>query len=273
MATALSSTASAFARENDPEFVRLAAPTTLKMVEMLLDDEPRHPGLLMTACSGFTQYAYAFLQTDAEMAEPADGPAARELTQRARSMYGRARGYCERALAAKHPGVKVDLVHAPKPLLAATRPDDVAALYWDAVAWGAELSLASNPLPRIGELVSVRLLLARAEELDEAWERGAIHEAFIALDGLPMLLGGNAARARQHFDRAVALSHGQSAFAYVALAEAVDRRAGNRSEFERQLRAALAIEDAPPELRLANLVAQKRARFLLAQAGRLFAGS
>src|SRR5206468_6606189 len=70
MADALSSTASAFTRDNDPEFVRQAAPSTLKMVEMLLEQSPSHAGLLMTACSGFTQYAYAFLQSDADVANP-----------------------------------------------------------------------------------------------------------------------------------------------------------------------------------------------------------
>lgn len=273
MADALSSTATAFARDDDPELVRLAAPTTLKMVEMLLDDAPQHPGLLMTACSGFTQYAYAFLQMDAEMAESPESPAAAALRQRAASMYARARGYCERALQVRHPGVKSRLAQDPTPLLAAAGREDVPALYWDAVAWGGELSLATNPLLRIGELASVRQLLSRAQELDEGWERGAIHEAFIALDGLPMLLGGNPARARAHFDRAVTLSNGQSAFAYVAVAEAVAQRAGDRREFERQLRAALAIDAAPPALRLANLLAQKRARFLLARIDRLFPGA
>src|SRR5687768_13687259 len=70
MADALTSTASAFTRDNDPEFVRQAAPSTLKMIEMLLEESPAHTGLLMTACSGFTQYAYAFLQADADTAPP-----------------------------------------------------------------------------------------------------------------------------------------------------------------------------------------------------------
>ena len=55
MADAISATSSTFAADNDPEFVRLAAPSMLKMVEMLLREQPRHLGLLSTACSGFTQ--------------------------------------------------------------------------------------------------------------------------------------------------------------------------------------------------------------------------
>ena len=77
MADALSSTASSYSRDEDPEFVRVAAPSTLKMVEMLLDEQPQHPGLLLTACSGFTQYAYGFLQVEAEIAEPANAAIAR----------------------------------------------------------------------------------------------------------------------------------------------------------------------------------------------------
>src|SRR5919204_582333 len=81
MADALSSTATAFTRDTDPEFVRQAAPSTLKMVEMLLDQQPSHEGLLMTACSGFAQYAYAFLQSDADAGEPAS-VSTRELKER-----------------------------------------------------------------------------------------------------------------------------------------------------------------------------------------------
>jgi hypothetical protein len=138
------------------------------------------------------------------------------------------------------------------------------------MAWGGELSLANNQLVRLAELGAVRALLTRALELDEAWENGAIHEAFIALDGLPFLLGGNSTRARAHFERAVALAKGESAFAYVAMAASVSQPAGDRAEFERLLRAAIAIQASPPSLRLANLIAQKRAKFLLSRIDRLF---
>jgi hypothetical protein len=270
MADALSSTASAFSRDGDPEFVRLAAPSTLKMVEMLLDDRPAHQGLLMTACSGFTQYAYGFLQVDSEMSEPSS-VTARELRARAGAMYDRARDYCMRILEVRHAGMRQSLQRDPAAALARATRADVAALYWTGVAWGGALALADNPLPRLAELAIVRALLTRALALDERWESGAIHEALIALDGLPMLLGGSAARARAHFERAVELSNGESAFAYVMLASSVAQPAGNRAEFERLLRAALAIDVSKrPSRRLANLIAQKLARSLLTRVDRLF---
>ena len=270
MADAVSSTAAAFTRDNDPEFVRQAAPSTLKMVEMLLEESPTHVGLLMTACSGFTQYAYAFLQSDADVAD-AGSSTARELRARGAAMYDRARGYCLRALDARHPGAGRGLERDVKTALASTTIADVPALYWTAVAWGGALTLADNALLRIAELSTVRALFARALQLDEAWEAGAIHEAMIAVESLPVLLGGSPVRAKQHFDRAVALSAGQSAFAYVTMATGVAQPAKDRRDFERLLRAAIAVDTSKrPSMRLANLIAQKRARFLLSQIDRLF---
>ena len=271
MAAALTDTAGRYATDDDPEFVRLAAPSTLKMVEMLLDQQPPPEGLLLTACSGFTQYAYAFLQVDAELAPPHEAERASELRARARAMYIRARNYCWRALEGRHPGIRATVAADPRQAAAGLQRADVPTIYWLAASWGGELNLASNQLLRLLELVAIRVLLGRAVELDEGWQDGQLHEAFIALDAMSPLLGGSAVRAREHFDRAVALSRGQSAFAYVTLASTVSVNARDRGEFERLLRTALAIDvDVRPSLRLANLIAQRRARALLRQADLLF---
>ena len=186
-------------------------------------------------------------------------------------MYDRARGYCLRALDVRHPGAAKALQGDSKAVLASMSKPDVPALYWIGVSWGGGLLLSENPLPRIGELATVRAVMTRALELDDAWEGGTIHEAMIALESLPVLLGGSAARAREHFDRAVALSNRESAFAYVALATGVAQPAKDRREFERLLRAALAIDVSKrPSIRLANLIAQKHARYLLSQIDKLF---
>lgn len=271
MVDALTSTASSYSTDNDLEFVRLAAPTTLKMIEMVLAQQPAHEGLLVTACSGFAQYAYAFLQIDAEAIETTNAAAAAELRTRAGLMQRRARDYCLRALEARHKGFRDRLTRDTKGLMAAMTIADVPALYWLAVSWGSELAVASNQLMRLPELLTVRTILERALALDEKWERGAIHEAFIALDGLPALLGGSAARAKQHFDRAIELSGGQSAFAYVTMASSIAQPARDRASFEKWMKAALAVNiDRVPEMRLANLIAQKRARVLMGRVSTLF---
>ena len=270
MADALSSTATAFTRDTDPEFVRQAAPSTLKMVEMLLDEDPSHAGLLMTACSGFAQYAYAFLQSDADSGDPAS-QSTRELRARSAGMYDRARGYCLRTIDGRHRGFSEAIRKDPKAALASMTRADVPALYWTGVAWGGALTMTDNPLTRIGEIAAVRSLFTRALELDEAWEGGAIHEAMIAVEGLPMLLGGSPVRAKEHFERAVALSKGQSAFAYLTLAASVALPARDKASFEKLLKSALAVDVSQrPSIRLANLIAQRRAKTLLGQIDKLF---
>src|SRR4051795_5319004 len=78
MASALANSSTVYERDNDPEFVRLAAPSTLKTVEMLLSQSPDQPQLLLTACSGFTQYSYGFLHVEAEL-KAQDAAAAQDL--------------------------------------------------------------------------------------------------------------------------------------------------------------------------------------------------
>jgi TRAP transporter T-component len=224
----------------------------------------------MTACSGFAEYSYAFLQADADGGDPA-AATTRDLRARAASMYDRARGYCLRALDVRHRGFTQTLQKDPKAALATATRADVPALYWAGVAWGGLLTQSPNPFARIGEIAIVRALFTRALELDEGWEGGTIHEAMIAVEGLPTLLGGSPVRAREHFDRAVALGNGQSAFAYLAMATSVAQPAKDRAQFEALLKSALAVDVSKrPSIRLANLVAQKRARALLAQLDKLF---
>jgi hypothetical protein len=264
MASAMASASSVYETDNDPEFVRLAAPGTLKTIEMLLQQSPDQPQLLLTACRGFTEYSYGFLHVEAEV-KAADATVASDLRTRAGKMYQRARGYCLHALEVKHPGLtKTSLASDPAAALKPADVSDVPLLYWAAVSWGAELSLAPNQLARITELAGVRALLNRATALDDAWDQGAIYEAMIAFDGLSPLLGGSPARARADFDKAMQLSGGKSVFAHVALAATI----GDPAEKRRLLEQALAIDVSTlTSRRLTNLIAQRYARALLA-AGR-----
>lgn len=80
-----------FASDNDPEFVGQAIPFSLKLIEGLLAESPKHRGLLSTAASGFTQYSYADVQQSSEQVELEDVTKSRALTERARNLYLRAR--------------------------------------------------------------------------------------------------------------------------------------------------------------------------------------
>ena len=120
-------------------------------------------------------------------------------------------------------------------------------------------------------MTAVQALMARALEIDERYSGGAVHEALIALEALPETMGGSPERARRHYERAIELSAGKSASPYVSLASSIAVSEQNRREFVDLLEKALAVDpDSEPSLRLANLVAQKRAELLLERADELF---
>lgn len=271
VANSLAESGDVFSSDEDPELVRDAVPFALKTYESLLQTVPRHRALLVATCSGFTQYAYAFVQTDADLIEPVDYEAAKRLRERALKLYLRGRGYCLRALQTRLPGIEQRLVQDPVPALAQAEKDDVPLLYWTGASWGAAIALGIAQAELVADFPAVRALMERALELDETWSSGALHEVMITLDSLPEALGGSTERARHHFERAVALQEGRSAGPYLSLAVGVSIATQNREEFERLLTQALAVDpDDDPPNRLANIIQRRRAAALLARAGELF---
>ena len=271
-ADALAHSGTAFSSDDDPELIKAAAPFSLKLMESLLAEDPRHTGLLTAAASGFTQYAYAFVQEDADELEPSDLAAAEALRARARRLYLRARSYGLRGLEVKHRAFAETLLINPKDAVRATTKSDVPLLYWTAAALASAISLSKDNPELIGQIPAMAALIERALELDEGYGHGAIHTFMISYEmGKPGASGDAEARARRHFERALALSKGHDASPLVALAEAVTIQKQDVKEFESLLNRALAIDpDATPDNRLSNGVMQRRARWLLSRKSELF---
>ena len=272
VANAVAGSGTTFASEEDPDLVKAAAPFSLKLMESLLAEIPRHPGLLSAAASGFTQYAFAFVQEEADELEPSDLTAAEALRTRARRLYLRAHTYGLRGLEVEHPGFPKALLANPRAAVRAATDADVPLLYWTATAWAAAISLSKDNPELIAQIPVMEALMDRALELDESYGRGAIHTFLVTYEmSRQGTTGDPAARARKHFERALALSEGKSAAPLVALAEAVAVRQQDVKEFESLLNRALAVHpDASPGTRLLNLVMQRRARWLLSRKAELF---
>jgi predicted anti-sigma-YlaC factor YlaD len=269
---ALASGGGALASDDDPELVRAAAPFGLKLMESLLAESPRHKGLLFATASGFTQYAYAFVQQDADELEDRDLEGANLLRDRARRLYLRARDYGLRGLEGSHRGFGERLRTDPDRAVQIARRRDVRFLYWTAVSWGAAIALSKDDPHRVAEIPQMEALIDRALELDEGFGQGAIHAFLITYEMSRQGGSGDPAeRARRHFERAMELGNGQVVGPLVSYAEAVCVQQQDWREFDRLLGEALAIDpDRLEEFRLANRVMQRRARWLLTQRDVLF---
>jgi len=269
---ALAGGGTTFASDDDPELVKAAVPFSLKLMESLLNETPRHQGLLLATASGFTQYGYAFVQEDADETEDKDLAAAEEMRGRARRLYLRARNYGLRGLEVRHKGFDKALRAKAKTAVDMTTAKDVPLLYWTALSWAAAISLSKDNPDLIAELPMVEAMMDRALALNEAFDYGAIHAYFITYEmSRSGGTGDPASRSRQHFERALALSGGQQAGPMVSFAEAVCVQKQDLKEFESLLHQALAINpDLKPEWRLVNLVMQRRAKWLLSRTDQLF---
>lgn len=272
LGNALAESGDTYASDNDPELVEGAVPFSLKLIESLLAESPRHRGLLFAASSGFTQYAYIFVQQKADEIEDEDYGKAEELRARTRKLFLRARDYGLRGLETRYRDFGETLRADPKAAVAGTKKKDVPLLYWTAASWGLAISLSKDDPETIADQPVVEALIDRALELDEAFDDGAIHSFLIAYEPSRIGATGDAAgRCRKHFERAVELSGGSQAGPYVSVAEAVSLDNQDRKEFESLLGQALEIDvDAKPEFRLVNIIMQRRARWLLGRVDDLF---
>jgi len=272
IADSLAGTGDTWSSDDDPELIRDALPFSLKLMESVLAAAPRHTALLTAACQDFTEYAYAYVQQDADFIADKDYPKAQELRHRAKNLYLRARNYGLRALDTRHSTFSQNLYVDSKKAVAGADKDDVTALYWTGVSWMAAISLSKDDPTLLAELPLAEALIYRAYALDPDYDEGAIESFLITYEGgKPVLMGGSDQKARQHFKRAVELSGGLELGPYVNLAEAVAEKDQNRDEFTDLLNQALAIDiDKKPSARLVNLIMRKRAQWLLTQVDEIF---
>jgi tetratricopeptide (TPR) repeat protein len=176
-----------------------------------------------------------------------------------------------KSLELAHPGITERLQVLPDEAAREVTLREIDLAYWTGASWGAAISAGVHRLEIVADLPAVQALMKRVLELDEAFENGAAHEALIALEALPETMGGSPEKAREHFQRAVELSGGQSASPYVSLAATITVSQQNREEFVDLLERALEVDpDREPSRRLANLIAQRRAHLLLERADDLF---
>ena len=272
LAKAMASGGDVYATDDDPELVGAALPFALKTAEGLLAQDPTNRDLLLATGRGFTQYAYGFVQLPAQALGDDDFERAERESQRALKLFLRGRGYALRGLETTHPGMGARLQQDPVAAAADLGREDIPLAYWTGAAWGAAIGVGKDRPELLADLPAVRALLERVLALDESWEGGAVHQAMITLEAATP--GADSVeKAKRHYARAVELAAGHDASPFVTYAEAIAVPAQDRAAFDEMLDKALAVDvDARPQLRLANTLAQRKARLLQSRAEDYFLG-
>jgi hypothetical protein len=263
--------------QTDHDFVRAAAPAGILQIEGLLRVTPDDPRLLLLGARSWASFAYGFAEDDMEAADAAgDRERADRQRARARGMYLRARALGLRLLELSAPELPAQLrTGDPDQLLAFLREqlDDehAAALFWTGYAWGSAINVSRDDPTLLADLGVATALVERSLELDERYFHASAH-VFLGVVNASRgsSIGGYPEAGARHFERALELTERAALMVQVNYAQAYAVQKQDRKLFDSLLGEVMAatVEGGSP-LSLPNVLAQRKARRLLAQADAL----
>jgi tetratricopeptide (TPR) repeat protein len=243
---------------DDLQLVEQGLPAYLLMLDGFIVNWPESEGLLRSGANLYSAYAGLFVE---------DNERAQKLTEQALE-------YSMRAACAEHDEL-CDLRSMAVPELEKVLADmdagDVPIIYNLGTTWAGYIQVRSSDWNAIGSLGRVNVLLERSVALDEDYKKGQGHMYLGVMNSfLPKSMGGRPAKAKGHFEKAIALSEGDNLLAKVLYAEHYARLAFDRELHDRLLEEALEADPHRDGLTLQNVYAQKEARTLLKGSGDYF---
>jgi hypothetical protein len=265
----------AFNREYDFELARAALPSNLKLIEGLLEVLPDDPRLLHTASEAFGSYAFGFVEDHAEAAEAKNPERAAELRAQARELYLRAMTYAVRWAAADFPSLPAamngDAAGVGRAIASATR-EQMPPLFWIAYNLGQAVNAGKEVAPLIAQLPKAEIIMRKVLQLDENYYHASPHIFFGAYyASRPRALGGDPVKAKEHFDKAMALTGGKFLPVQLFYARQYAVQIQDRALFEQLLRQVMGASiNLDPDNRLASVIAKRRALRYLKRAEDLF---
>jgi hypothetical protein len=250
----------ALTEESDLDFAQQALPGNIKLLEVMLRSDPENERLLRLCSLGYSSYALGFLE-DTDRA-------------RAREFYRRGRDYGLRLLR-KNEGLSKGLDGTLDDLKTALRkggPSDVPGAFWAAFGWGGYIELSLDDMDAIGDLPRAEELMRFVLAQDSAYFYGGAAVFLGTLYGSrPKMLGGDPELSKRMFERALKINGGKFLMTNIYYARSYAVQTQNETLFQELL---TSTENASleilPEFRLANAIAQRKARLLLSKKGDLF---
>lgn len=254
-----------FLSDNDPELIADALPFAIKTYESLLLAMPRHSRLRLRTGSLYVMYANAFLQSPAELLPDEQYQQKDHLLKRSKNLYLRGRDMLLDGLELKYTGFlqalhKKEYDKAKKMV----RIEDIDHLYWAGAGWLGAFAIDPFDMKLGITLPQAAALMERVRELDANYGNGSIDDFYVLYYGaLPEYMGGSAAKAREHFEKALIASKGRSGSPFLSLATTISINEQKRDEFMSLLDKVMAIEpDSDPDNRLVHVINRRKAQWL-----------
>ena len=249
---------SAILNQDDPELVRAGAPSYLLLLDSFVEGSPDDPSILAASATLYATYGAVF--------------AGDEL--RASRLTTRARRYALTAVCESYaPSCAWDTATFDdfEKSLAGLKPKHADYLYTYGFASLAFLQAHSSDMSTIAELPKVEALLNRYLVISGDEVNSSVYTYMgILLTLRPPALGGEPEKAREFFEKAIAVTDGRDLGAKVEYARGYARLLYERELHDRLLNEVLAADPYQDGFTLSNVMAQEDALELLAAADDYF---
>ncbi|MBW8368277.1 MAG: TRAP transporter TatT component family protein [Arenimonas sp.] len=248
---------SAVTNSNDPATVRDGLPAYLLLIDGLVQGQvpgdKRNASLLFAAAELNGAYAGNFTGDDRD---------------RAKRLAAKALDYARRGTCAQDKALCAQLdadVDAFTTAVKAAPRQNIAGQYALAAAWVGFLQANSEDWNAIADLPKIEVLLGNVVATDAGHARGMPRVYLGVLNSLrPEALGGKPELGRSHFEAAIAMSQGRNLYAKTLMAEYYARLVFDQALHDRLLDEVLSADPAEPGFTLTNVLAQERAKALVA---------
>ncbi|MBT8090156.1 MAG: TRAP transporter TatT component family protein [Gammaproteobacteria bacterium] len=248
----------AILNQDDPELVRAGAPSYLLLLDSFVEGNPRDADILAAAATLYATYGAVFADDEIR---------ASRLTKRARRYALTA--MCESYTpACAWPDATYDEFVAT---LSGIRPRKAEFLYAYGFASLAYLRAHSSDVNSLAELPQVEALFDHYLDISgDAVNSSAYTYMGILLTLRPPALGGEPEKAREYFEKAIAMTGGRDLGAKVEFARGYAKKLYEREMHDRLLNEVIAADPYQDGYTLGNVLAQEDAAVLLAEADDYF---
>lgn len=254
-----SSVANGIRNQQDIETAGIGIPSYILMIDGLLVKSPRESGLLMAGARLYSTYAMLIVKEEG----------------RAIPLIDRALEYARRAVCIEEPRLCskearaypnfLELIHG------ISKREHLELLYTYATTWATWIQIHSSRWSSLADVPKVQTMLEVVVALDEEYDYGQAHVYLGVINAqLPPSMGGHPDVARVHFERAIELSKGRNLIAKVEYSRTYARLMFDRELHDRLLKEVLAANPETNGLTLSNVIAQQKARILLAESEEYF---
>ena len=248
----------AILNQDDPETVRAGAPSYLLLLDSFVEGNPDDPDILAASATLYATYGAVFAEDEVR---------ASRLTSRARRYALKA--MCESySPACGWPDATYDEFVATLDGIGPKRAD---YLYTYGFASLAFLRAHSSDMNSIAELPQIEALLEHYLDISgDAVNSNAYTYMGILLTLRPPAAGGEPERAREYFEKAIALTDGKDLGAKVEFARSYAKKLYEREMHDQLLNEVMAADPYQDGFTLTNVLAQEEAAVLLAEADDYF---